>query len=459
VIDLLLTNAEVVTPSGVVHGDVAVDGGRIVAVGQDAGDARRVIDVDGRIVMPGVFDPHVHFGLAGTYGDDTMLEDFRHNTRDCLVGGVTTVATTTLPGADLVVEYERTAAVAVGHSWCDYRLVSIVGRRPQVAQIREVVARGGTAFKFFTGMVGNEAVALGGTPEGIPPDFFLEACDALRATGSGAFPMIHAEEPSVRGALLDRVRRSGRADHLVAWADASPAWAESAQIYGYGLVARQARVPLYPVHLSAAESIDTVAVLQSQGFDVPAETVVHYLCTTADEIQLAGLGVRAKVQPPIRFERDRQRLWRGIAEGTIKVVGTDSGTYSLSMRQGPDFWECRVGLPLQVADTLPLMYTEGVAAGHIDLLTLSQVLSANAARLHGIYPRKGAIAPGSDADIVVIDQHTPVRLGAHRYRGHTDYTLWEGREVTGVPVMTFLRGKLVMQDGEIVDEVPTGVAV
>jgi dihydropyrimidinase len=129
------------------------------------------------------------------------------------------------------------------------------------------------------------------------------------------------------------------------------------------------------------------------------------------------------------------------------------------MRQVDDFWECRVGLPLQVGDTLPLMYTEGVASGRIDLLTLSQVLSSNAAKLQGIYPRKGAILPGSDADLVVVDQHTPVRLGSHRYRGHTDYTLWEGREVVGVPTMTFLRGTLAMQDGEIVAERPGGVLV
>jgi dihydropyrimidinase len=457
--DLMMHNGVVVTPEAVIHGGVSVDNGIIVRVGPDAdlGEARQVINLEGRVLLPGLFDPHTHLGLSESFGPDTMVEDFRRNTKDALVGGVTTLATTTMPGrSPLDEQFDTTLLAAAGHSWCDYKISSIVGLREQIADIPAVAARGGMSYKFFTGYVGDQAVGLGYPPEGVPPDFFMLACEQLRKVGRPAFPMIHAEDPYVRGVLVDRLRATGRADHLVAWAEASPSWAESVQIYTYGQVAQDAGVPLYPVHLSAAESVDTVQWMQRDGVEVIAETVVHSLCTTADEMDRLGMGAKAKVQPPIRFERDRERLWQGLREGTITIVGTDSLSYSAQQREDCDFWDCRVGLPLQVADTLPLMYTEGVAKGRIDLLTLARVLSTNAAKTYGIFPKKGAIAPGSDADLVVVDPYTQGELGTSRYRGSSDYTIWQGRKVVGIPTMTVLRGQVVMQDGEITASRATG---
>ena len=181
-----------------------------------------------------------------------------------------------------------------------------------------------------------------------------------------------------------------------------------------------------------------------------------FLNTTAPEMDAHGMGGKAKIQPPIRFEKDKERLWRGLREGTLSVVGTDSLTYSSSFKTDGDFWDCRVGINLQVADTLPLLFHEGVNKGRIDLVTLSKILSENAAKLYGLYPKKGALAIGSDADIVVLDPEKEAVLGVDRMRSRADYSLWEGRQVKGIPVKTFLRGQLVMEDGEIVAEQPNG---
>lgn len=453
--DLVIRNARVVTPTGIVNGGVAIDGETIVHVGSDEslGTAARVIDLDGLVLFPGLFEPHTHLGLSGVHGDETMLEDFRHNTRDALLGGVTTLTTTTLPGRNsLVDQYRETLAVAEGHSWVDFKLTSVVGVRSQIEDIPGVTALGGKSFKFFTGYVGEQAIDLGYEPEGIPPDFFYLACETLKRADPRAFPMIHAEDPYVRGILVDRLRSSGRTDELTAWAESSPLWAESVQIYTYGMIAHDLHERLYPVHLSAAEAVETVAELRRQGHDIVAETVLHSLVTTAPELDAAGLGTIGKVQPPIRFDRDRERLWQGIKQGDVKVVGTDSVSHSLAQKQGVDFWDCRVGLPLQFADTLPLMLTEGHVKRNVPLETLAKVLSENASRMHGVYPRKGAIQPGADADLVVIDLDREADLGVARYRGYSDYSLWEGRHVHGMPVKTFLRGHLVMEDGEIVEE-------
>ena len=147
---------------------------------------------------------------------------------------------------------------------------------------------------------------------------------------------------------------------------------------------------------------------------------------------------------------------RTSGKAPLSVVGTDSLTYSSSFKTDGDFWDCRVGINLQVADTLPLLFHEGVNKGRIDLVTLSRILSENAAKLYGLYPKKGALAIGSDADIVVLDPEKDAVLGVDRMRSRADYSLWEGRQVKGIPVKTFLRGQLVMEDGEIVAEQPSG---
>jgi dihydroorotase-like cyclic amidohydrolase len=459
--DLVLKNGLVVTPSCTMRGGVAVQDGRVAVVAPDSqlSEARRTLDLDGRILLPGLFDPHVHLGMGGVIDDDTMVEDFRHNTRDFLVGGVTTLATTTIPGGPQSIEqaFDRAVRCAEGKSWCDYKFTSIPSFHNHVAEIGAITARGGTDFKFFTGFAGEQAADMGYNPQGISLDMFFLACEQIARSGAPAFAKIHAEDPFVRGVLIDRLKAAGRGDKLIAWAESSPEWSESLQVYSYGLIANSLGVPLYPVHVSSAHTVVTIRRLQAEGMNIIGETVVAFLLATAPEMEKAGMGEKAKIQPPIRFDRDRDALWQGVRDGTISVVGTDSLTYTAKYRNSPDFWDCRVGLHLQAADTLALMYDEGVRRRRIDLVTLAKVLSENAARLYGLFPTKGAIVPGADADLVVFDPDRPVLLGAERYRGHTDYSIWEGRQTRGAAVMTFLRGHLVMQDGEVVAEGPTGL--
>lgn len=457
--DLILADGRVVTPSGEIFGSIAIDGGVISAIGArgDLGPATRTVDLNQKVVLPGLFDPHIHFGLGDEIDDDTMLEDFKHNSKDCLVGGVTTIATTTLiAGPSLVDLFHRAQACAEGHSFCDYKFTGVVTSREQIAEIPQIVSEGGVSFKFFTGYVGAQAEAFGMATDGIPPDFFSEACDMIRSTGAPVFPAIHAEEPTLRGVLIDRLRSDGRAGSLLDWVETSPEWAESVQIFTYGLIASDAGLPLYPVHVSSAFTLDTMRKMKAQGIKLVGETLGVFLSTTAEEMDEAGMGPKAKIQPPIRHDADREALWDAIADGTISVVGTDSLTYSSKYKEGVDFWDCRVGVNLQVADTLPLMWNEGVTKGRISPVTLAKVLSENAAKRYGLYPKKGAIALGADADLVVLDPERKITLGVDRYRGKSDYSLWEGREVTGAPVMTLLHGDIVSEHGEIVTDKPSG---
>lgn len=458
--DICLRNGKIVTPDEVIDGGIAIRGETIVGVGPDdaLGDAARTIDLDGKIVMPGLFDPHTHFGAGdGTMTDERMAQDFEHETKDALVGGVTTFATTTLIGADLIDLLERARHCGRGQSWVDFKLTSVMIQEDQVAQIPALKKSGCADFKFFTGYAGEQAERFGMSVNGIPPEFFYRACAKMKEGSGPAFPKIHAEDPYVRGILVDKLRDMGRDDELVAWAESSPEWAESLQIYTYGLLASDHQVPMYPVHISSGHSVDTILELRKRGLNIVGETLPLFLSTTCHELQEKGFSKLAKIQPPVRFQKDRERLWRGIQEGVIQIIGTDSVPHEVNSGfKDDDFWNCNVGVNNQMMNTVPLLFDQGIHGGKIDLKTLARITSTNAAKMYGIYPKKGRLAAGSDADIVVVDADREITLDTDRARGKSDYSLFEGRNVKGAPVMTFLRGQLVAENGEIVADKASG---
>ena len=279
----------------------------------------------------------------------------------------------------------------------------------------------------------------------------------MKGESGPAFSKIHAEDPYVRGILVDKLRDMGRDDELVAWAESSPEWAESLQIYTYGLLASDHKVATYPVHISCGHSVDTIKELRKRGLNIVAETLPLFLSTTCHELQEKGFSKEAKIQPPVRFQKDRDRLWKGIQEGVIQIIGTDSVPHEKNSGfKDDDFWNCNVGVNNQMMNTVPLLYDQGIHGGKIDLQTLAKITSTNAAKMYGIYPKKGCLAEGSDADSVVVDADREITLDTDRARGKSDYSLFEGRTVKGAPVMTFLRGQLVAENGEIVADKASG---
>jgi dihydroorotase-like cyclic amidohydrolase len=218
------------------------------------------------------------------------------------------------------------------------------------------------------------------------------------------------------------------------------------QIYPAALIADEVGAPVYAVHTSAWQSVELIRDLKDRGWEVYGETIAAFLYWTAEEGDEKGLGTYGKIQPPIRRARDRSELWRGIRDGTITSVGTDCQMYTKESRHC-DFWEARVGLGPGMGTMLPVLYTSGVLRGRCTSQDLARVLAENTARRFDLYPAKGALQVGSDADVIVLDPLEERVVHAHELQSAAGYSIYEGEALTGWPKLVFLRGELVARDG------------
>lgn len=456
---LTLRNALIVTPTGIVRGGLSASDGVITQIGADASLPRSGQDVDCRsmYVLPGLVDPHVHLGIGPGASPEKMERDFRTESRDAATGGVTTMVTTTLFGAG-----ERAGvaelAIEAGNrlSMVDFRLTSVITQREHLAEIPELVKKGIRSYKFFLGYKGAQAEGFGMAAEGISWDFFYQACEAIGSAGAQAFPTIHAEDPYVRDFLTERMRRRpARNSLLQTWLESSPNILEPMQIYPAALIAHEVGTPVYVVHASAAESVELIRDLQDRGWDVYGETLAAFLYWTAQEADARNKGAIAKVQPPIRTARDRDALWRGVSDGTIASVGTDCQMYPRASRQG-DFWDAQVGLGPGMGTLLPAAVTAASRHSALDFELLARVLAENTARRFDLYPRKGVLQIGSDADIVVVDPAAAAEVDPASLQSAAGYSLYENERLLGWPERVYVRGQLVAERGKIVADAPAG---
>ena len=458
-VDLVIKNGLVVTPQGVISGGVAVDGERIVAVGADAAlpEAKEVVDAQGLIVFPGIIDPHHHMGLGPPRDWDKFQRDMADESVACVVGGVTTIVTTMgggIPlGDDVFSILDRDKEVASQNSLVDFKFTVAVFTDAIVDLIPTLVKEHGvTSFKFPLVYTGPEGKHFGITWF----DFgtVYKGFEKIAEVGAPALPMIHAEESAVIEVLKERLKGEGRTD-LRAWSESRPNVTETMHVFVCGLMAMHLNCPLYVVHVSAKESVDAIQYLKGKGIRIYGETTPHYLAPITMDADIGLIGV---VNPPLRTEDDAERLWKGLADGTMDTMGSDHCGYERREdKVAGGVWDCIMGFPGTGA-ILPIMM-EGVHKRRITLERMAKVCCENTARIYAIYPKKGALIPGADADIVIIDPDREWTTGVATMKGHSDWSVWEGRKVKGKAMKTYVRGKLVQENGEPVLKPPHGAFV
>lgn len=436
--DLLLTNGTVVTGGRMFRADVAVRGETIAAVGPDLprDGAAQVIDTAGKYIFPGIIDVHVH---------PVYLDDVEHSARVAAYGGTTTVLhfAYARTGESLLREVEKMLADASARSPLDFSLHGGMFEAPkQVPEIPAVMKLGVRTFKFF----------LTYLKQGWYTDDYqlIKGMDLLAQDGGMA--IVHCENGGAIDYLEDkylspalRAGGAGGGRWSELFAASRPPALEEEGVFRAIRLAEVVGCRLYIPHVTTSRVLRHLVDARLAGLPVYGETCPQYLNLTQDILDTRG--ALAKIGPPIRSEEDRLALWAGLRDGTLSVVASDHAPKTKDVHG--DFLAQGFGSP-QIETLLPMTYQGGVNEGHIGVVRLAQVLSENPARIFGLYPAKGAIAPGSDADLVVFDPNREFTIRAENQHSKVGYTLYEGRTVLGWPELTFQRGRPVLQGGEVV---------
>lgn len=449
----LLHGGRVVTPEGVLEGgSVRIGDEVIAAVGVlDPEPGEEVVDCTGCVVLPGGVEPHCHLDLEA--GDEVTADDFATGTRAALAGGTTTVVdfATQFHGQSLATALDRWTEKAAGKAVTDYAFhLAMTEWRPELAdEMPAMVARGVTSFKLY--MAYRDSMM-------VEDDDILAALTASHRLG--ATIGFHCEN----GRLVDAlVKDAVAAGHTTPWFHAAtrPAVLEAEAVDRLEVIAGLAHAAHYVVHLSSAIGLDAVRRGRTRGTTVAAETCPQYLlldagaygCPEDDDLRRRAF----IMSPPLRTASDREALWAGLADGEVQFVGTDHCSFDLvgQKDRATDFAHTPNGAP-GIELRMALMYSAGVAGGRVGLTRLAEVTATNAARYFGLYPRKGALLPGADADVVVIDPRRTWTVTVDDLHENVDHTPYEGLEVHGRVRDVFLRGHRAVRAGRLAPELPSG---
>lgn len=437
----LIRGGTVVIPEwGTLAGDVLIEDGVVAAVGRGLGApaGAPVYDATGKHVFPGFIDPHVHLGNFNRFEDDCRTE-----TISAAAGGVTTIVNylKILRHRPAQESYEKifdevfTAIDTT--SAIDIALHCVLSTREHAAEIPLYARRGVPSFKFYLGYKGSEKALKRGAvavDDGIIFSGFSEAA----AVGEPALACIHAENEEVVRVFEAKIPDKSRATFLD-WANSRPNLVEGESVSRACYFATVCGAPLYLVHLSSKEGLAIAkAARQTAPKPIYVETCAHYLTLTKEDGNRLP-GATAKVIPPLRERESVEAYWEGIRDGSVNCVGTDH--CALRMEQKRHVWEGDPAFP-GMETLVPLMLTEGQRRG-IPLERITEVCATNAAKIFALYPRKGTLRIGSDGDVAVVDLAARERIRADRLHGMSDFTPWEGREVTAAVEATWLRGRLI----------------
>lgn len=451
-LDVLIKGGTLLTVRGQEKGDLHIKGEIIEQVGTDLKlEQAEVIDATGKLIMPGGIDPHTHLDLP--MFDTISSDDHYTGMKAAAFGGTTTVLDFVPLGSESLAEsIDAWQAKAQPKAAIDYGLHMNVTRldgsiRAEIPMLRD---RGITTLKVFTAYNGRLRLQDG------------EIFDVLRlAAEHGMLTMLHAENGDVIEILTAEALADGHTQ--AEWhARTRPAWGAAEAVLRGIALAEQAHAPLYVVHVNTAGGLDQIRYGRERGVKVMGETCPQYLFFTEEHLSRSD-GAKWICSPPMRTHMDNEALWAGLSDDSLQTIGTDhcpffyDGTISIEYEGeqvavpgkelgASDFTKIPNGLP-GVGDRMPVLWTYGVGKGRLTPEQYVALMSTNPAKIFGLYPKKGDLLPGSDADIVIWDPERSLTYGLAYAHHRTDYNLYEGWELTGFPEKVFLRGQLIV-DGD-----------
>lgn len=440
-VDTIIRGGIVVTPSGRSASDIGIRDGRIShVIDRDSTtielDAATVLDARGAFVLPGAIDAHVHFATTSPGAEPGFVDDFLRGTRAAIHGGVTTVGQMSFTDTgSLRAAVEADHAQARALSTIDYVLHpgTYAVAAEAISELAGLAEEGYRTLKLVTLALDEDST------------HFAEA--VARAGEHGMLTLLHCEDGALIEHATSELMSDGRSD-LRFYPESRPVVTESAAVDRAIALCELTGSPIYIVHLSSARALEAVRAAKGRGLPVFAETRPIYLYLT-DRVHAEPDGGRFIGMPPLRRDEDVRALWEGLADGSIDTVASDHAPWSLAAKIDPALTVETARKGMAELDTfLPLLYSEGVRTGRLSLERLVAVSAENPARLLGLYPQKGALQVGSDADIVVLDPADERTIRAAELESAADYSVYEGWTATGWPRLVLSRGEVVLaRDG------------
>lgn len=452
--DTIIRGGTVATASDTFACDVGISGGRIAALGVDLGAGKEIVDATGLLVLPGGIDSHVHIAQPSGTGI-VMADDFASATRSAAFGGNTMVLPFAMQqkGESLRQVVKDYHAKADGQCYIDVSFHLIIADASDAVlgqELPALVHDGYTSFKVF---MTYEGLALSDME-------MLKVMSVARETG--AMVMVHAENYDAIRFLTDRLEAAGKIGTKY-HGTSRPIPVEREATHRAISLAELVDVPIMIVHVSNREAMDEIARARARGLKIYGETCPQYLMLTEKDMDGLNMeGAKYVCSPPPRDKVSQQACWEGLQQGIFSLFSSDHCPFRYDDPQGKltpkgktSFRWVPNGIP-GVETRLPILFSEGVSKGRLSLNEFVALTSTNHAKTYGLYPKKGTIAVGSDADIAIWDPKRKQTISQSLMHGGSDYTPYEGIEVTGWPVSTMVRGKFVVRDGELVGKLGNG---
>ena len=448
--DILVTNALAVIPKvGIVDCNIAIEEGRIKTLkpSQNTSASTR-INALGKHILPGAIDPHVHYGVY-----TPIDEAGRTESRSAAVGGVTTMLRMLRLYDSDYSAVERQLQASVNAHYVDYAIHASILRKEQVKDIPYLKKKGISSLKIYMNLGADlnhiymdlEPGEHGVKDGEVNMDDFLLSAIVESGSKENMTILVHAEDPKLCAEGIRQGKEAGTSG-LKAWSDCRPAQSEAQSILKVAALGRKFGANLYFVHIGSNVALDAILAERQKGnANYYIETCPQYLTHTFNFPSITG-----KVVPPIRSKSDLQSMWSALRNGIIDTVGTDHVANRLEIKKGKgDLWSALAGFP-GIATMLPVLLDQGVNANRIGIERVAEVTSYNSARIFGMYPRKGTIQQGSDADLVMVDMNVVQKVTPELLQSHSDYTIYDGWKMKGWPVLTMVRGRTVMEAGQVV---------
>lgn len=457
--DTAIINGTVVTSQQSVRKNIYIQDGKIAEISERTEPADTVIDAMGKHIFAGFIDPHVHSRDGGA----TYKEDFWHSTRAAALGGITTVIEmpNAVPAVSDAARFKEQKANLSAKAYVDFAMWALCLGKLNNKDLKELDEQGAAGFKFFWGYAINKNT-YGliynydkNDPDVIPPlddgeiyTIFEEMAKIRKPLG------IHAENAALIGELTARIDPDEYKNEYEALLAARPSVCEETIINTAISFARVTGAHLHILHMSAKEGVGLLREAKQKGIAVTGETAPHYLFLTNEDYE--RVGPKMKGYPPVRYAQDQACLWEGVSEGVIDSIGSDHAPHTEAEKEGSLF---QIPSGMCGIETIVPLMLQGVREKKISENRLAAVLSENTAKLYGLYPRKGSMEIGTDADFTIVDYEKEKTIRSKGLFSVSKVSAFDGFRIKGMPVMTMLRGKVLMKDGVLTAEESGGTFI